>query len=159
MKKIFYCLIPALMYCVMAAGCSAPGADTAALDAPKSVWEVSEDITISLKESSFPEGTTEFIAVFENRGTVPLLYGEQISFEKFIDGEWQSVKTIENYGFTMIGYLLQGGDTQEFTISTWFLAEPLSAGRYRVTGCSLSLENPDSLPTQYPPYQLEFDIE
>lgn len=159
MKRFFVRFVPVFLCCLLLAGCSSAGGDTAVPDAPVTSWEVTEDITISLKGGTFPVGTTEFTAVFENRGTITLLYGEEMSFEKLVDGQWQKVETIENYGFNSIGYLLQGGETKEFTISTWFLAKPLDAGRYRVIGSKLYPDAPGSTPAQYPPYQLEFDIQ
>ena len=159
MKRLLICFVPAFLCYLLLAGCSSAGEGTAAPDAPVTSWEVTEDITISLKDSTFPVGTTEFTAVFENRGTTSLLYGEEISFEKLVDGQWQKVETIENYGFNSIGYLLQGGETKEFTISTWFLAKPLDMGRYRIIGSNLYPDAPGSTPGQYPPYQLEFDIQ
>ena len=159
MKKFLIRCVSVLFCCMLLVGCASPKDATSAPEPPKISWEVTEDITISLNGNSFPAGTSEFVAVFENRSSDTLLYGEELSFEKLVDGQWQKLPTLENTAFNSIGYLLQSGETREFTISTWFLAAPLDAGRYRVTGSSLYIESPGSTPTQHPPYQLEFDIE
>ena len=154
MKRLFAYSLPILLCALLLIGCTQ--SNNAVLSAPKTSWDVTEDITVSLENSTFPVGTSEFTVIFENRSNAPLLYGEEAYFEKFVNGEWTKVSTIENSAFNSIGYFVPGGETTKFTISTWFLAEPLSAGRYRVTGSTLYLE---SLPSQYPAYQLEFDIE
>lgn len=129
---------------------------------PASAWEVTEDITLSLLQDTYPTGTKNLTLILENRGTDVMLYGQGWSFQKLEDGQWLPVETIENYGFTMEGYTLQPGQLAAFSIGTWFLAQPLEAGYYRVTGCSLRVaadEEDLSYGEDYvdcPPYQLEF---
>ncbi len=129
---------------------------------PASVWEVNGDITLSLLQDTYPTGTKNLTLLLENRGTDVMLYGQGWSFQKLEDGRWLPVETIENYGFTMEGYTLQPGQLAAFSIGTWFLAQPLEAGYYRVTGCSLRVAA-DGEDLSYggdyvdcPPYQLEF---
>lgn len=134
------------------------------MDVPKSSWNVTDDINISLEQSSYPIGTTEFTAVLENHGGSVMLYGEGWRVEKYEDGAWQELETIENSAFVAIGYHLLPGETKKLVISTWFLAKPLETGRYRITGVALrTAESMDELfhdgdYTEHPAYQLEFDI-
>lgn len=137
-------------------------AETKEASQPASVWEVNGDITLSLLQDTYPTGTKNLTLVLENRGTDVMLYGQGWSFQKLEDGQWLPVETIENYGFTMEGYTLQPGQLAAFSIGTWFLAQPLEAGYYRVTGCSLRVAaNRENLSyggdyVDCPPYQLEF---
>ena len=101
---------------------------------PVSSCAVSEDVTVSLLQDAYPALTQALTLVLENRGDETLTYGEEVSFEKFVDGEWKPVSTIDSYCFNSLAYLLEPHSMGTFTISPWFLAEPLRAGRYRVTG-------------------------
>lgn len=190
MKRFGVILLSALL-CLALAACAADGPDGAGLcladeggdlstaplslspDAaqeeaeniplsPASSWAVTEDITLSLLQSSYPVGTEHLTMVLENRGTQVMLYGQGWSYEKYVDGQWQAVETIEDYGFDAVGYILQPGQTAAFSIGAWFLAQPLEAGYYRVTGCALRVAaDEEDLSyggnyTDYPAYQLEF---
>ena len=104
---------------------------------PVSTCCVSEDITVSLLQSTYPAGTQALTLVLENRGDETLTYGEEVSFEKYTDGEWKPVGTIDSYCFNSLAYLLDPHSTGVFTISPWFLAQPLRTGLYRVTGGEL----------------------
>ena len=127
-------------------------------------WEVTDGITLHLLQDSYPPGTKTLTLVLENRSDNVMLYGEYLSFEKYENGAWQKVKTIKNYGFRAIGYTLFDHDKHTFTISTWFLKEPLSSGTYRVTGCSLRVaRDAENLSgggdnIDYPPYKLTFTV-
>ena len=131
---------------------------------PKSIWSVTDGITLRLMQDSYPPGTSSMTMILENRSDSVMMYGEMLSFHEFKNGEWKELETIENYAFYLIAYNLSDHDRQTFQIGTWFLREPLSEGRYRVTGCSLTVypdsesswDNTNS--TEYPPYQLEFTI-
>ncbi len=186
MKRFGVILLSALL-CLALAACAADGPDGAGLcladtdgdmsasplssapdtaeDAPlspASSWAVTEDITLSLLQSSYPVGTEQMTMVLENRGTQVMLYGQGWSYEKYVDGQWQAVETIEDYGFDAVGYILQPGQTAAFSIGAWFLAQPLEAGYYRVTGCALRVAaDEEDLSyggnyTDCPAYQLEF---
>lgn len=101
---------------------------------PVSTCVVWENITASLLQDTYPVGTQSLTLVLENRGDETLTYGEEVSFEKFVDGEWKPVSTIDSYCFNSLAYLLEPHSMGAFTISPWFLAEPLRTGLYRVTG-------------------------
>ncbi len=167
MKRIIVLVCASIIFLSLFA-CSAKESSSlsggARADAPKSSWSVTEDITISLAQNSYPVGTTEFTAVLENRGGSVMSYGEGWRFERYENGEWRELETIENSAFVAIGYHLLPGETKEIVISTWFLAQPLEIGRYRITGVTLrTAESVDELYhgdnyTDHPAYQLEFDI-
>lgn len=163
MKRIIV-LVCASILCLALFACRAKGADRTGMYAPKSSWSVTEDITISLTQSSYPVGTTEFTAVLENIGGSVMLYGEGWIFERYENGEWRKLETIENSAFAAIGYHLLPGETKELVISTCFLTHPLEVGRYRITGVTLrTAESVDALfyggdYTEHSAYQLEFDI-
>ena len=127
-------------------------------------WEVTEGITLHLLQDSYPPGTKSFTLVLENRSDNVMLYGLGWAFEKYENGEWKKVETIENISFPLIGYTLYGHSKNTLTIPTDFLKQSLSSGIYRVTGCSLRVA-PDSENlsyggkyNEYPPYQLVFTI-
>lgn len=117
---------------------------------------VSEDITASLLQDAYPVGTQALTLVLENRGDETLTYGEEVSFEKFVDGEWKPVRTIDSYCFNSLAYLLEPHSMKAFTISPWFLAEPLRAGLYRVTGGEMWTGG--SRQTPLPAWQVEFRV-
>lgn len=137
---------------------------TDGLPAPKTVWSVTEDITISLSQSTYPVGTEHFTVTLKNTGEETMLYGGDYRFQYYDGTDWQDCATIEGYGFDSMGYLLFPGDTAALDIGTWLLAQPLQEGRCRIVGCTLRLAgNADELSfdgdyTDYPPYELEFDI-
>lgn len=123
---------------------------------PVSSCAVSEDITASLLQGAYPAGTQALTLVLENRGDETLTYGEEVSFEKFVDGEWKPVRTIDSYCFNSLAYLLEPHSMKAFTISPWFLAEPLRAGLYRVTGGEMWTGG--SRQTPLPAWQVEFRV-
>ena len=131
---------------------------------PASSWAVTEDITISLSQDTFAPGTEEFTVTFTNTGDQVMLYGESYSFQYYDGSDWKNLETIENYGFNMVGYLLFPGATQTLSVAPWMLTEPLPEGRCRIIGCTLRVANSDNQLsyggdyTEYPPYELEFDI-
>jgi len=121
---------------------------------PVSSCAVSEDITASLLQDAYPVGTQSLTLVLENRGDETLTYGEEVSFEKFTDGAWKPVSTIDSYCFNSMAYLLQPHSMGAFTISPWFLTEPLRAGLYRVTGGEMWTGDSRSLTA----WQVEFRV-
>ena len=123
---------------------------------PASSCAVSENITVSLLQDAYPAGAQTLTLVLENRGDETLTYGEEVSFEKFVDGEWKPVSTIDSYCFNSLAYLLEPHSMGTFTISPWFLAEPLRAGRYRVTGGEMWTGG--SRQTALPAWQVEFRV-
>ena len=123
---------------------------------PVSSCAVSEDVTVSLLQDAYPALTQALTLVLENRGDETLTYGEEVSFEKFVDGEWKPVSTIDSYCFNSLAYLLEPHSMGTFTISPWFLAEPLRAGRYRVTGGEMWTGG--SRQTALPAWQVEFRV-
>lgn len=131
---------------------------------PESSWSVNDDITISLPQGIYPLGTGSFEITLTNAGSQTMLYGESFSFEYNNNGIWEPLKTIDNYGFHSIGYLLAPGDVKTLTLGTWMLKEPLAEGLYRIIGCDLWVaDNAEELRylgryTEYLPYELEFYI-
>jgi len=121
---------------------------------PVSSCAVSADITVSLLQNTYPVGTQALTLVLENRGDETLRYGEEVSFEKFTGGEWKPLSTIDSYCFNSLAYLLEPRSMGTFTISPWFLSEPLRAGLYRVTGGEMRTGS--SRQTTLPAWQVEF---
>ncbi len=130
----------------------------------ETAWEVTEDITLHLLQSAYPAGADRITMVLENRGDQVMLYGQGCSFERYADGDWQQLETIENYGFEDIGYLLGPGGIQTLSLSPWFLARPLEAGYYRITGHGVRVadsEEETGFGGSYidcPPYQFVFQV-
>ncbi len=127
-------------------------------DETASSWSVNNSITFSLLQNTYPVGTQKFTMVLENRGDSVLTYGEAISFEKYTGGQWKPVKTIDNYGFNSVAYLLQPHSVRTFTIDAWFVEKPLDAGLYRVTGSEVWTGETENQRATYPAWQLEFRI-
>lgn len=123
---------------------------------PVSSCDVSEDITVSLLQDAYPVGTQALTLVLENRGDEALTYGEEVSFEKYTDGDWKPVGTIDSYCFNSLAYLLEPHSMDVFTISPWFLAQPLGTGLYRVTGGEMWAG--DSPSAAHTAWQVEFRV-
>lgn len=131
---------------------------------PAYTWSVTEDITISLAQESFPAGTESFTLTFTNTGDQVMLYGEEYLFQHNDGSGWKTPETIENYAFNAIGLLLLPGATQTMEVSPWMLKEPMTTGRWRIAGCTLRVadgENDLSFGgnhKEYDRYLLEFDL-
>jgi hypothetical protein len=59
--------------------------------------------------------------------------GEAYSIEKWTDGDWVTVRFKEEYSFLGIGITLDIGDSKIYEPDFEWLAEPLTAARYRIT--------------------------
>lgn len=131
---------------------------------PRDLWTVTDGITLRLMQDSHPPGTAYMTVVLENHTDSAMIYGQSWTFEKYKNGAWQKLKTIENYGFTDLAYTLYEHDKNTIKIGTWFLKKPLNAGLYRITGCSLRVAPSGKKLSyawnyeEYPPYQLEFTV-
>ena len=131
---------------------------------PDNSWTVADGITLRLLQDCYPPGTVTMTMILENRSDSIMMYGRGWHYEKYFDGDWRMVETIENYAFTLEGYTLYNRDKNAFTIDAGFLMEPLSEGCYRVTGCSLRVARDGQNLSwggdyvEYPPYQLEFVV-
>lgn len=123
---------------------------------PVSSCAVSEDITASLLQDTYPAGSQALTLVLENRGDETLTYGEEVSFEKYTDGVWRPVSTIDSYCFNSLAYFLEPHSVGTFTISPWFLAEPLRPGLYRATGGEMWTG--DDRGAAYTAWQVEFRV-
>ena len=123
---------------------------------PASSWDVTDDITFSLLQDAYPVGTEKLTMVLENRGDEELTYGEELSFEKYADGRWKYIETIDKYYFHSEAWTLPPHTTQTFTISPWFLKKPLSSGLYRVTGGEMYTGTDERV--KQPAWQLEFRV-
>ena len=171
MKRLIIVLLVTLL-CLTA--CSNQGQSSGAVsgsstiicwsEPPASSWSVTDSITISLPQDTYPVGTDSFTVTLTNTGSQTMLFGESYSFSYNDGSGWKALETIENYGFHMIGYLLGPGQTQTLEVSPWMLTSPLPVGRCRIIGCSLRVaDGEDQLAyggnyTEYEPYQLEFNI-
>ena len=128
-------------------------------------WTVTDGITIRLLQDHYPPNTSKMTLVLENNSDSVMMYGQGWSFEKYEDGVWRSLETINSYGFFMLGHTLNDHDRNTFPIWNGFLKEPLNEGLYRVAGRwplkiapdVNSLNNNENI-IEYPPYKLEFII-
>jgi len=131
---------------------------------PNNLWTVTDGITLRLSQDSYLPGTAKMTLILENHSETIMRYGKGWSFEKYINGKWQEVKYKDNYGFTLEGYELSEYNKTIFAITTDSLAEPLSVGLYRVTGCELRVSADSEIFSydgdfiEHPPYQLEFTV-
>lgn len=136
----------------------------ATLPEPVNEWTVTEGITLRLMNSEFPEGVERMTLIMENRTDQVMLYGNGWSFERYEEGEWVPLPNREDAAWTSEGYTLFDHKQDTFHVSTFVLAEPLTEGLYRVTGCTLRVAaDDDNLSaggsyTDYPAYQLEFTV-
>ena len=126
-------------------------------EAIASSWTVCGGVTLSLLQDTYPIGTQKLTMVLENRGNSVLAYGEVISFEKYVDGDWKPVKTIDHYAFYSAAHTLAPGSVTTFSLDAWFVDKPFDAGLYRVTGGEVWTETPEQK-TEYPAWQLEFRV-
>ncbi len=159
MKKAFLALLPALALAFLCA-CAANGAGDSPTPAGlHSEWEVVDGITIRLLQDDYPEGTERMTLVMENRSDRVMLYGNGWSFERYEDGEWKPLPNREDAGFTMEGYTLYEYRKDTFHVSAFALAEPLTEGTYRVTGCTLRVAvHYGGVYEALPAYRLEFTV-
>lgn len=144
---------------------SGESVDFSTLPQPVNEWLVEDGITMHLLQDEYPVGTKTMTVVIENRSDRSMLYGEELRYEKWVDGNWTKVEEKGGTAFHLIGYTSFDHSRSTFTISTNILKEPLSEGLYRVIGCDL-LTAPDDENLTYKgngaeerqPYQLEFYI-
>lgn len=127
-------------------------------------WTVSEGITMRLLQDGYPEGVEHMTIVMENRSGTMMSYGQGWTYEKYVNGEWVSLKNREDAAFTSEGYMLFDHSRATFAASTFALAEPLTAGLYRMTGSTVFMietdpEAPDEERyVKMPAYELEFTV-
>ena len=164
MKKGAALLLAVLLGLSLFCACKAGQEKEGALPAPVNQGQVTADISLHLRQDSYPVGTESFTLVLENRGADTLLYGQGWVFEKYEKGEWVSLPEKENCAFTSEGYILGDHDRQTLTLSTFMLTNPLTEGLYRITGCAMRVSaSEDGIFTEeqytaYPPYELQFLI-
>ena len=129
------------------------------------LWTVRDGITLRLMQNSYLPGTETFTLVLENRSDYVMMYGDGWHFERYESGRWHKLETIENFGFTFLGYVLYDRDRRTRYLSTFMLKEPLKEGLHRVVGWGSLTVAKDYLDfgwdgdnVRYPPFVLEFFI-
>lgn len=155
---------------------SVSGAVSASSSAPESqpdqdreeafpgAWTITDGITVRLLQQAYPVGVKQMTLVLENRSDSVMSYGRGWFFEGKVDGKWEKLPVMENYGFTEEGYLLCEHDKNFLTITTDVLKFPLTAGTYRVTGRTVRVApNEENIGygmdyVEYPPFELEFTV-
>lgn len=90
-----------------------------------------EDVTLSIKEGTLTKsGATFIITDLSDEENV---YGEGYIIEKKIGEEWIELKPIiDNYGFNMIGYLVDENNTLELDHNWEWLYGKLDSGEYKL---------------------------
>ena len=153
-------LITLLTVCLCLTACSGNTSDKS----PASSYKVTEDITVSLDQDSYPLGTETFTVTFTNNSQQILEHGADYMFQYYDGNDWINVETVEFYAFDMMAYIVQPGESRTLDAGTWFLQAPLQEGRYRIVGSKLRVaDNADGFVfggdhTEFDPYILEFDI-
>lgn len=162
MKKL--AMLSAIFLCLLLPACAPSSAESEYIPKAPDTYTVTNGITLSLEYGDYPVGTADMKLILENRTENVMLYGKGWYFEKYENGVWKALPIQKNTAFTAEGYTLSEYNRAEFKIPTGFLKHSLKEGHYRVTGCTLTVakdENNLSFGgeyTDYPPYQLEFDI-
>lgn len=154
MKRLFPILLAVFLFFSACAPGSAPEIQT------KTDWRVTDDIIFSLEFEEYPVGVESMRMILKNQSDHTFMYGLGWTFERYEKGEWIRVAIKDNIGFESIGYILSEHSQDTFEIPTWFLAEPLKEGIYRVTGCKLYAEDvePGGPHEEYPPYRFIFRV-
>lgn len=123
MKRIIAVFLTLACITSLLAACS----DTS----PKQAFEPTEveNVSISISDVS-PTGATVTI---KDTNAEPYMYGEWYAIEKENGGTWIRVEPIiDNYGFTMIGYLPDENDEVVFDLNWEWLYGELPKGSYRL---------------------------
>lgn len=118
---------------------------------PVSAWTVTDGITFSLLQETYPVGTERLTMVLENRTDLELTYGEAYSFQQYTDGQWRDVDRRAYAGWKDIAWILQPHSAQSFAIE----AQPLEEGLYRVIGTKIRLSPLEEI---VPAWQVEFRV-
>ena len=153
-------LITLLTVCLCLTACSG---NTSA-KSPASSYKVTDGITVSLDQDSYPLGTETFTVTFTNNSQQILEHGADYMFQYYDGSDWSNMETDEIYAFDMMAYIVQPGESRTLLVTPWFLKEPLQEGRYRIVGSKLRVaDNADGFVfggdhTEFDPYILEFDI-
>ena len=128
MKRIIAIVIALICVAVLFAACSNESSDQVDKGSKFLPTEI-ENVSIRISDVS-ESGATVTI---KDTNKEPFLYGEWYSVEKYDGGQWTEIEPIiENYAFTMIGYIPDENDEVKFEINwEWFYGK-LPAGSYRL---------------------------
>lgn len=101
------------------------------------VWEVPELGKVSLLQPAYPAGAERMTLVVENTSGGELGYGRKVSFEKLVNGKWQTVEFVDGTGFWDDMLVVMPESVGVMKLPLGLLARPLDEGEYRVTGTPL----------------------
>ncbi len=121
---------------------------------PESAWTAGGGITVSLLQSTYPEGTEKLTLVLDNAGEQELGYGAMFSCEKYVDGAWQNVEWEDGLGFRDLLYTVPAHSAGTMALNMSFLTTPLDQGLYRVTGSNLWIGEDEKAPA----WQVSFRV-
>ena len=128
MKKIISLVIALACVALLLVACSNKSSDQVDKDSAYLPTEI-ENVSIRIFDVSSSGATI----ILKDTNEEPFLYGEWYSVEKYDDGQWTEVEPIiENYGFTMIGYIPDENDEVKFEINWEWLYGKLPEGSYRL---------------------------
>ena len=128
MKKIISLVIALACVALLLVACSNKSSDQVDKDSAYLPTEI-ENVSIRIFDVSSSGATI----ILKDTNEEPFLYGEWYSVEKYDGGQWTEVEPIiENYGFTMIGYIPDENDEVKFEINWEWLYGKLPEGSYRL---------------------------
>ncbi len=128
MKKIISLVIALACVALLLVACSNKSSDQVDKDSAYLPTEI-ENVSIRIFDVSSSGATV----ILKDTNEEPFLYGEWYSVEKYDGGQWTEVEPIiENYGFTMIGYIPDENDEVKFEINWEWLYGKLPEGSYRL---------------------------
>ena len=128
MKRIIAFVLALTCMAVLFAACSAQPSDQTDKASAYLPTDI-ENVSIRISDVSSAGATV----TIKDANEEPFLYGEWYSVEKEDGGEWTKVEPIiDNYSFTMIGYLTDENGEVEFEINWEWLYGKLPEGSYRL---------------------------
>jgi len=128
MKKIILLVLTLACAAILFVACSNRPSGQIDKDSAYQLTEI-ENVNIRISDVSSVGATV----TIKDTNKEPFLYGEWYSVEKEDGGKWIELEPIiENYVFTMIGYMPDENDEVEFDINWEWLYGKLPAGKYRL---------------------------
>lgn len=129
MKKILRILICGIIILGII-GCTSSKNDSNIGRESKTKITAYGDPALSVKEGTLT--STGATVLLKNNGDKNYTYGSPYKIEKKEDDKWYTVKTINEYLFTMPAYQLKSGETKELQLDWKIMYGELSAGNYRI---------------------------
>ncbi|MFT5875895.1 MAG: hypothetical protein ACI8WT_004895 [Clostridium sp.] len=108
-----------------------------------------DGVTMTVNKGT--ESSTKLTVAFKNSSSSQCIYGEDFWLEKRINGRWYQVPVIieGDYGFNLVGYNLNSGNTGECVVDSHWLYGSLDTGEYRILKSILDFRGSGDYDTYY----------